>query len=107
MTSALIALGSLCATLLLALIGAVWKFASLSATMQATIGHLQTGLEKVNIGLKALEEIPTLRQNIRQLENLYAHTATMYERMRSDITELKTEIALMQGRNSYSVDNDD
>ncbi len=96
----IVSLIAICVTLLLALLGAVARFSTISGDMQATIRQLEKGLDKVSTGLKALEEIPQLRIQIEQVRHLYANLQTLYEAARSDISELKAKVAGVRARQS-------
>jgi len=68
MTQTELTLTGICVTLLLALLGAVAKGASLAGRMGKTLEHMESNVAKLEKALESVAEIPSLRQRIAQLE---------------------------------------
>lgn len=80
---AFIALASLCVTLIITLMGATWKFASIATTLGEESKQLRERIGSLDAALVALNTIPLLVQRVEQLEKLI-HM----------IPRLQTELAL-------------
>lgn len=93
------------AAFLLTFLGIVWKGASISGEMRATLTDLRETIEELKGGLKQLAEVPLLRQRVEQLEHalhleVKGRLQTIWERLFS----LKEQVAVTAARQGSSPD---
>lgn len=66
----IIALSGLSVTLLGALVAVVWRGATLVAQLQSAVQQMREALQQMREGLESLHEIPVLRTQIGQLQEV-------------------------------------
>jgi hypothetical protein len=76
-------------TLLLALIGAVWRFSASNARLEKTTEALMERDEEMGERLRALERIPVLEQRIGQLEGTVSKATSIWPKLESRIALLE------------------
>ncbi len=93
-----VALISLCVTLLGALVTVVWRTAGLTSTMQAMITELRKTVEELREDLKQLKVIPLLEQRIATLEKLHDSLSHKVSSLWQKTFSLDRHVAVVQER---------
>ena len=79
MTAATAGLLVAVATLVLTLLGIVWKGATIAGEMHAGLAELRATVAELKEGLKQLAEVPVLRIRVTTLENITSTLTSKYE----------------------------
>ena len=67
---------SLCVTLVLALVGVVWKAGGLIGTMTSALAELRTTIAELKAGLEHVRDFPLVKQRVEQLEDIVQRNLT-------------------------------
>lgn len=91
---AFIALAALCVTLIITLMGATWKFASIATTLGEESKQLRERIGSLDTALVALNTIPLLVQRVEQLEKLIH----MIPRLQTDLALTRRDVDSIRPR---------
>lgn len=81
----------LAVTLLGSLVLMVWRFAALATTLSVTIAELKKELGELKRGLEAIGELPVLKRQVTQLEEMVKKLASIFPKYDSRIAVLETK----------------
>ena len=110
MTATEVGLAVAAATLLMTLLGIVWKGAVIAGEMHAGLAELRATVAELKEGLKQLAEVPLLKQRVEQLEHILhsdvrGRLATVWDKLFS-LDKRQAVQAARQG-SSPDLDKDD
>ena len=104
MNAATIGLSVAVATLVLTLLGIVWKGATIAGEMHAGLAELRATVAELKDGLKQLAEVPVLRTRVSTLESVTTSLTSKVELMHSKIFSHDKHLAVHSARLKSSPD---
>lgn len=90
---AIVALASLCMTLLGALVAVTIKFATVATTLASLVAQLQEGLKEIKQRLVSLDDMPVMKRDIRQLEDTVGRLVSAFPKAVAELAEHRGRLA--------------
>jgi uncharacterized coiled-coil protein SlyX len=83
-------------TLLLALMGAVWRMSALATTLASTIREHKDDLQELRAGLLDLKRLPILEQRMAHVEEVMAKMNSIFPKHGAAIEVLQSQVGSLR-----------